>query len=110
MQSISQEAQRLNLLFQYGVLDATAIISWADAAIVRIESPPDSLLELSIAPPGKTEDILSCLNLLSTGAEFWSALRSVIPRLRDFVASHPDRAESVANHLYHTAISVGDVP
>ena len=102
MQSIAQDAQRVSLLFQYGVLDASAVIAWADAAIVQMDSPPDSLLELSTTAPDKTADVLSCLHRLSSDAEFWSALRSAIPQLRDFVASHPDHAESIANHLFLT--------
>jgi hypothetical protein len=112
MESITQDAQRVNLLFQYGVLDARAIIAWADAVIVETDSPPDALLDLSTTASDRTADILSCLQRLSEGAEFWPALRSAIPQLRDFVTLHPDRAERIANHLYLTACSfaIGDVP
>jgi hypothetical protein len=102
MQSITQDAQRVSLLFQYGVLDASAVIAWADTAIIQMDSPPDSLLELSTTAPDRTADVLSYLHRLSSGAEFWPALRSAIPQLRDFVVSHPDRAESIANHLFLT--------
>jgi len=111
MQSIAQDAQRVSLLFQYGVLNANAVTAWADAAIVQMDTPPDALLELSTTPPDRTVDVLACLHRLSSGAEFWSALRSAMPQLRDFVASHPERAESIANHLFLTACSfVEDVP
>lgn len=65
-------------------------------------SPPDALLELSTTAPDRTADVLSCLHRLSSGADFWPALRNAIPQLRDFVASHPDRAESIANNLFLT--------
>jgi hypothetical protein len=112
MQSIVQDAQRLSLLFQYGVLDAGAVIAWADGAIAQMDSPSDSLLELSTTAPDKTADILSHLHRLSSGAEFWPALRSAIPQIRDFIVAHPDRADAIANHLFLTACSfgVGDVP
>ena len=112
MQSTPQDAQRVSLLFQYGVLDASAVIGWADAAIVQMDSPPDALLELSATAPEKTADVLSCLHCLSSGAEFWPALRSAMPQLRDFVVSHPERAESIAYHLFLTACGFGvaDVP
>ena len=112
MQSIKQDAQRVSLLFQYGVLDANAVIAWAAGVIVQMQSPPDALLELCTAAPERTADVLSCLHCLSSGAEFWPALRSAIPQLRAFVESHPDRAESIANHMFLTACSfgVGDVP
>jgi hypothetical protein len=104
MQSITQDAQRVSLRFQYGVLDAAAVIAWSDGAIVQMESPPDALLELSTTAPDRTADVLSCLHRLSSGAEFWPALRSALPQLRDFVAAHPDRAESIANHLFLTVV------
>src|SRR6185436_13963371 len=112
MQSIAQDAQRLSLLFQYGVLDASTVIAWADTAIVQMDSPPDSLLELSTTAPDKTADVLSCLHRLSSGAEFWPALRRAIPHIRDFIVAHPDRAVAIANHLFLTACSFGvsDVP
>lgn len=94
------------------MLDAAAVIVWADKAILQMQSPPDALLELSSTAPDKTSDVLSHLHRLNSGAQFWPALRSAIPQLRDFVASHPDRAESIANHLFLTACSfdVGEVP
>src|SRR5262245_28053964 len=112
MQSITQDAQRVSLLFQYGVLDAAAIVTWADEAIVQIESPPAALLALSTTALDKTADILSCLHRLSSGAEFWPALRSAIPQIRDFIVAYPDRADALANHLFLTACSFGisDVP
>ncbi len=100
MHPITQDAQRINLLFHYGVFAADAVIGWADAKIVELNSPPDSLLDLSMTAPDKTADIDSCLNRLGSGAEFWSALRSAIPQIREFIASHPDGVESIANHLF----------
>jgi hypothetical protein len=112
MQSITQDAQRTSLLFSYGVLDAAAVIAWADEAIVQAKSPSNALLDLSMAAPDKTEDILSCLHRLSAGAEFWPAFRSALPQIRDFIVTHPDRADAIANDLFLTACSFGfsDVP
>lgn len=100
------------MLFMYGVVVADELVAWADSFIVRMDSPPDPLLELSTTEPSKTGDILSCLRRLSVGADFWAAFRSALPRLRDYVTSYPDRAESIANHLYLTACSfeVSEVP
>ena len=112
MTAIAQDAQQMSLLFQYGVAAAVEIVAWADSLIVQMDSPPDALLELSTAAPSKTEDILSCLHRLSVGGDFWSAFRSALPRLRDYIRLHPDRAENIANHLFLTAcsFSVSDVP
>jgi hypothetical protein len=112
MQSIAKDAQRMSLLFQWGVATADEIISWADSLIVHMDSPLDSLLELSTTSPAKTGDILSCLHRLSGGADFWAAFRCALHRVRDYVASHPERAEAIANHLFLAAcgFSVSDVP
>ncbi len=107
MTEIAQDAQRMSLLFQFGVATADEAISWADSWIQRTDSPAEALLELSTTPPGKTGDILSCLRQLSAGADFWNALRGALPRLRDYVASHRDRAEGIANQLFLTVCSFG---
>jgi hypothetical protein len=110
MNSIAQDAQRLSLLFEYGAIDARAVISWADTWIVQMDSPPDLLLKLSMTMPEKSGDILSYLRGLSSGADFWKAFRNIIPQLRSFVASHPELAENIAIHFYHTAFIVENVP
>jgi hypothetical protein len=112
MTEIAQDAERMSLLLQYGVASGDDVVSWADSLITRLDSSPDSLLELSTTAPSKTADLLSCLRRLSVGADFWTALRSAIPRLRDYVAAHPDRAEGIANHLFLTVCSFSalDVP
>ena len=103
MQPIAHDAQRISLLFEYGVLTGNNVIAWSDGAIVQLDSPPDSLLQLSMTAPDNTADIISHLHQLSVGSDFWAALRSAIPQIRDFIVVHPDRAESVANHLFRTA-------
>ena len=107
MQSITQDAQKVSLLFQFGVLDASAVIAWADTAIVQMEPPPDALIELSTTPPDRTADILSCLHRICSGAEFWPALRSTLPHIREFILAYPDRAAAIANDLFLTVCSFG---
>jgi len=103
--ALAQESQSITLLFQYGVVSATDIITWADSLVEKMDSPPDALLDLSATPSHKTGDILSCLHRLSAGADFWDALRKTLPRLRDFIAAHPDQAENIAHHLSGTVLS-----
>jgi hypothetical protein len=111
MQSIAKEAQRISLLFDYGVLTGNEVIAWADSVIVELDSPPDSLIELSTVAPERTGDIISHLHRLSTGSDFWVAVKSAIPQIRDFIAAHPNRAEDIANHFYRTACSrMADIP
>src|SRR6202008_1667920 len=57
VRAIGHDAQRMSLLFRYGVRTGNDVIGWADSAIVELDSPPDSLIELSMTAPEKTEDI-----------------------------------------------------
>ena len=111
MQTIAHDAQRMSLLFEYGVVSGVDVIGWSDSAIVQMDSPPDTLIQLSLTAPDKTADIMSHLHQLSSGSDFWAAVRSAMPQIHDFVVAHPDRAESIANHLYFTAcFASGRVP
>jgi hypothetical protein len=47
MQNIAHDAQRMSLLFTYGVISGGDVIAWSDSIIVQIDSPSDSLLQLS---------------------------------------------------------------
>lgn len=108
----TQEAQTLKLLLQFGVIGAKEVIAWADSHFIDSALPSEVLLELSTTNPCNTADVLSCLKRLSVGADFWDAFRCTLPQLRDYLTKHPDRAESIANHLYLTACasSESEVP
>ncbi len=112
MQRIAPAAKQIALVFEYGVLAADAVIAWADAMIVESDIPPDSLIELSLTDPSRTADFISLLNQLSADAEFWPAMKSAIPRIKDFVVKHPESAEGIANHLFRAACEfpVSEVP
>ncbi len=100
MLSFVDDARQMGLLFKFGAVSVSEVIVWADAAIIQMESPPYALLELSIAR--EPAEILTCLNQLSIGANFWMCFRRIIPQLRKDLAAHPERAESIANHMYLT--------
>jgi hypothetical protein len=100
---IAHEALRVSFLFQYGVLTADEVIGWADSMIIQLDSLPDSLLELSMISTEKTADIVSCLRRLRSEGDYWAALRAGFPQIRQFIISHPDQAERIANQLFRTA-------
>lgn len=102
----------MSLLFQCGVLSSLEVIAWADSEIIKADLPGGALLELTTTESSKTEDILSHLRRLSAGADFWQAFRHVLCSLYRYVVSNPDKAETIANHLFLAAceFSVADVP
>jgi hypothetical protein len=104
MLTIAQDAQRISLLFEYGVVSGTDVVGWSDSVILQMDSPPYELIELSLTAPDKTADIMSHLHQLSAGSDFWSALRSAMPQIRNFVVARPEQASSIAHHLFFTAV------
>jgi hypothetical protein len=112
MTAISQDAQRMSLMLQYGLVSGVEVVRWADSQIVALDSPPESLIGLSTTPPSQIADLLSHLRALASGADFWAAFREILGSLHDHVASKPTEAEHFANELYRTAVwfAPGDVP
>jgi hypothetical protein len=112
---IAQDAQRMNLLIQYDALTADEVVAWANSLVAeldKMDSPPGLLFALSNTSPSNAKEILFCLAQLSAGADFWTAFRRTLPRLREYVTEHPDRTERIANHLFSTLCryDVSDVP
>ena len=103
MSAIAQEAQRMSLLFEIGVIDAGSVIDWADSQIVAADSPPTSLIELSTTSSERVGDIISHLHTLAQGADFWPAFRSALSTLHEHVSTHPNDAGRVAGELYRRA-------
>lgn len=110
MSTIANEAQRLGLLFRYGIVSASEIITWADSKIVGLDLPPAALIELSTTAPSETGAIMSRLHGLTGGADFWLALRAILHRIRDYLVAHPEAAERIAGHLYTAATTYEPVP
>lgn len=112
MSAIAQEAQRLSLLFEIGVIDAGSVIDWADSQIVAVDSPPIPLIELSATSSERVGDIISHLHALARGADFWRAFRSALSTLHGHVSAHPSDTERIAGELYRRAVftAPGNIP
>jgi trans-aconitate methyltransferase len=110
MPPYAQDAERLSLLFHYGVASDREVIEWPDAQIVALDSPPDALMQLAVTRPGDTAAIMSHLHTLSADAEFWPAFRAALARIHQHVVAHPGDAERIANDIYRTVLMFSDVP
>ena len=100
---LCQDAQRMSFMLQYGLASGVDVVKWADSQIIALDSPPGTLIDLSMTPPGQTADLLSHLRALASGADIWAAFRAVLGLLHDYVVSRPSQAEHVANELLRTA-------
>ncbi|MDB6016486.1 MAG: hypothetical protein JWR19_975 [Pedosphaera sp.] len=107
----AQDAKRLSLLFDFGVIAEREVIEWADSQIVALASPPDALMQLAVTPPNKTEDIITHLHTLGVEAEFCSAFTAALAQLHDHLVSHPADAERIAPDLFNTIYALQtDIP
>ena len=93
----------MSFMLQYGLASGVDVVKWADAQIIALDSPPGSLIDLSMTPTGQTADLLSHLRALASGADIWAAFREVLGPLHDYVGSKPSQAEDVACELLRTA-------
>ncbi len=90
-------------MLQYGLASGIDVVKWADSQIIALDSPPGSLIDLSMTPTGQSADLLSHLRALASGADVWAAFRAVLGPLHDYVAARPSQAEDFAYELLRTA-------
>ncbi len=100
------------LMLQFGVANGEDIVRWADSQIIALDSPPESLIDLSTTPPSQIADQLTYLHALASGADYWAAFRRMLGHLHDYLAANPGRAQDIANGLFRTAerSPMGDLP
>jgi hypothetical protein len=102
MNDLRNDAARLSLLHDIGIVPSDEIVRWADDLIVSEEKPSQELIELSTSSPKAVGD---ALRALSVGAEVWLPVEEALPKILDHVVAHPDSAPIVARALYHIAVT-----
>jgi hypothetical protein len=106
MSSFADDAQRVFLLFNYGVMSGTDVINRAEDHVANSDSPSDPLLELAWASPNDTAEIISRLIVLTRGADIYIAFKKVLGYLYDYVMLHPTTAERITSRLLGTLIEI----
>ena len=99
--TIKNEAARLVLLLDVGVVTDAEVIAWADSLIVQIDKPSGMLIDLSLAKGGGIRDALSSL---AEGVDVWPTVGWAMPALIDYVTKHREKAVTVASAFYHIAV------
>jgi hypothetical protein len=102
MKDIRNDAARLSLLHDIGVVSPAEIVCWADDLIVSEEKPSQELIELSTSS-GKI--VGDALRTLSVGAEVWRPVEDALPKILEFVTAKPDHASIAARAFYHIAVA-----
>lgn len=102
-------AKQLSLLLNLGVVTAHEVIAWAESQILETEfSAP--LLDLSTTDATRIGEVISHLNRLSEGANFWEAFRAMLPRLHEHLLAHPSEADRVNFIVHQTLRTFARVP
>jgi hypothetical protein len=102
MKDVPNDAARLSLLHDIGIVTSAEIVRWADDLIVSEEKPSYELIELSTSSGKNVRDALQAL---TAGADVWRPVEDALPRILEFVTTQPERAPIVARAFYHIAVT-----
>ena len=102
MKTIEQDAARLAVLFDLGMVDAQEVINWADNAIISAGKPSYELIELSVSSPS---NISKSLRSLSLGADVWTGISDALPFILKVLEEKPELARVVAREFYRLAVA-----
>ncbi len=83
MNTVTQEAEVLRLLFDHGFVTTADIITRADELIVSESELDDNLMELSTIAPDKTTAIYAKLMEMAQNADKPAALATALGRMYD---------------------------
>lgn len=100
--TIKNEAARLVILLDVGVVSGAEVIAWADSLIVQMAKPSGILIDLSLAKGGGIRDALSSM---AEGADLWPTVGLAMPALIDYVTQHREKAAIMAGVFYHIAVA-----
>ena len=101
MQDIRNDAARLSLLHDFGVISANEVVRWADDLIVSEAKPCQELIDLSTS---SAKGVGDALRSLARGADVWLPIEAALPRILEFVTAKPDQAPIAARAFYHIAV------
>ena len=102
MKDLRNDAARLALLHDIGIVSSDEIVGWADDLIVSEDKPSQELIELSTSSPKAVGD---ALRSLAVGSDVWRPVEDALPTILDAVVAQPDRAPVVAKAFYHIAVA-----
>jgi hypothetical protein len=104
MKEVQNEAARLALLYDLGIIASDVVIRWADDLIVGSPKPSQELIELSVSRADDPASVSGALRSVAAGADVWSPVEAALPEILDFISAHPDRAPLAAKAFYHIAV------
>jgi hypothetical protein len=102
MKDVRNDAARLSLLHDIGIVSSEDVVRWADGLIVSEEKPSQELIELSTS---FAKGVGDALRSLAVGADVWPPVEEALSEILEFVTAQPDRAPIVARAFYHIAVT-----
>ena len=102
MNTIKDEAARLGLLLDLGVVSKEAVVKWADDLVIAAGKPSEALINLSASSKDQIPDALQSL---AAGADDWHVIDAALPLILSYVSPDPERARLAARKFYQIAVA-----
>lgn len=105
MSQLRDEAEALATALEIGICDVAEIIAWSDAQILREDSPPAALCEISVSHDRYPQDVAALLRRCPGAPVSSRVQRLLVLLVRQKLARDPGCADKVASALYQMALA-----
>jgi hypothetical protein len=104
MKTHAQDASRLKVLHQLGIVSGQQVIAWADHVIAESAKPDSTLIDLSLTAPDSAYDIDQILGILSAERDIWETMDGVLPEIRARCIADRKFAPIAARFFYSISV------
>ena len=105
MSQLRDEAEALATALNIGICDVAEVIAWSDAQILREESPPRALCEVSVSHDCYPQDVAALLRQCPGVPDRSRAQRLLLLLVCDKLTRDPGCADQVAKALFQMSIA-----
>jgi len=105
MSQLRDEAEALAKALEIGICDVAEVIAWSDAQILREDSPPVALCEVSVSHDRYPQDVAGMLRQCPGAPCKPRIQRLLVSLVREKLRCDSSHADRVASALYQMAIS-----
>jgi hypothetical protein len=102
------QAEAFQTALEIGAASVDDVVTWARGVVSKTEHPHWSICELAMCSGKYPPDLKEFLTEVPGSLDALRARAIVIRMLSDSLSEHPDRADQIAQSLYHLA-SGGDL-
>ena len=104
--NLKAEAESLRLGLLAGVVSVGEVIRWADSAIVAMDQPEVSIIDVALSVGRSPDFVARQLESVPGNVDHVDALRSLLASFLVELEAEPEHAWDIARRLYRLAASV----